>query len=86
MTNVSFLRPSNTIYIWDIGTQEMIYGPFSRHTGPVISITFSQDGKRVVSYSLDKLIRIWNVEEDEPALPVHHGAVSPFALEPRTSL
>ena len=32
------------------------------HTGPVVSVAFSQDGKRIVSGSHDRLVKIWNAE------------------------
>ena len=32
------------------------------HTGPVVAVAFSQDGKRVVSGSHDRLVKIWNAE------------------------
>ena len=34
----------------------------SGHTGPVVSVVFSQNGKRIVSGSHDRLIKIWNAE------------------------
>ena len=37
-------------------------GTLSGHTGWVFSAAFSPDGKRVVSGSEDKLVKIWNVE------------------------
>jgi WD40 repeat protein len=38
---------------------------FKGHTGPVTSVAFSPDGKRIVSGSADKTIRVWNVETYE---------------------
>ena len=32
------------------------------HSGAVYSVAFSSDGKRVVSGSKDRLVRIWNAE------------------------
>ena len=32
------------------------------HSGIVFSVTFSRDGKRVVSGSQDHLVKIWDIE------------------------
>jgi len=34
----------------------------SGHSGTVFWVAFSRDGNRVVSGSLDKLVKIWNTE------------------------
>ena len=36
--------------------------PVTGHTDKVSAVTFSPDGKRVVTGSHDKLVKIWNAE------------------------
>jgi WD40 repeat protein len=36
---------------------------FSGHTGPVLALAFSADGKQILSGSSDKSLRVWNVAE-----------------------
>jgi WD40 repeat protein len=58
-----------TIRVWNAMTGETVAGPFTGHTGPVISVAFSPDGQHVVSGSLDRTIRLSNVTigKTEPA-------------------
>ncbi len=52
--------------------------PFEGHTDAVFCASFSSDGRRVVSGSLDKTVRIWNSETHEQngeALLGHSGEV-----------
>ena len=39
---------------------------FSRHTGRVSSVTYSPDGRYIVSGSWDKTVRVWDAETGEP--------------------
>ncbi|OCH83642.1 hypothetical protein OBBRIDRAFT_528426 [Obba rivulosa] len=48
--------------MWDAETGQTVAGPFNGHTGCVECVAFSPDGKRAVSGSWDKTIRIWDVE------------------------
>ena len=68
--------------LWDIATgrQKMV---FSRQ-GAVASARFSPDGKRVVTSSWDKAVRIWNVETGLPErkLEGHASSVNDAAFSP----
>jgi WD40 repeat protein len=55
----------------------VVAGPFAGHTSFVTSVGFSPDGKRVVSGSLDKTIRIWDSEAGE-------AVTGPFRGQART--
>ena len=49
----------------ETGYEELVWNPecpVAGHTDEVISVDFSPDGKRFVSGSRDKLLKIWNTE------------------------
>lgn len=52
------------IYIWNAETNELVGNPLIGHTGPIISISFSPDDKKIISagYLYDFSIRIWDVK------------------------
>ena len=45
------------------------------HTGTVVSLSFSPDGKSVVSGSADKLVKIWDVEAGAEVRAAIEGAL-----------
>ena len=47
--------------MWDAAICAAVGNPLMGHTGPVFSVAFSADGKRIVSGSLDKTIQVWDV-------------------------
>ena len=54
----------DTIYIWNSSTgalKRTLYG----HTGPIRSVRFSPDGKRIISAADDYAIRIWDVDNED---------------------
>ncbi|KAJ6503859.1 hypothetical protein C8R45DRAFT_1185879 [Mycena sanguinolenta] len=55
------------IEIWDSQTGELVLGPLAGHTKPVTSVAFSDDGQRLVSGSIDRSVRVWNVGRGDGA-------------------
>jgi WD40 repeat protein len=53
-------RAETTVRIWDAQSGKEIT-VLKGHTAPVVGATFSGDGKRVVTASLDGTARIWDV-------------------------
>ena len=57
--------PCRTIYVWNLRTGEEVF-QLSGHTRDVTSLSFSDDGKKLVSASADATVRLWDVEEGIP--------------------
>ncbi|KAI8340147.1 WD40-repeat-containing domain protein [Chlamydoabsidia padenii] len=53
----------NNIKIWDGLSGELLW-TLTGHTLGVISVSFSSDGKRLVSSSIDSTLRVWNMEDE----------------------
>jgi WD40 repeat protein len=47
--------------VWDVESGDTLFGPFRGHTKKVNSVTFSPNGKYIVSGSDDKTIRVWDI-------------------------
>ena len=63
-------------------TWSVVQGELRGHSDNVQSVGFSPDGKRIVSGSLDKTIRLWEAETGEPLrapLKGHQRPVSSVA-------
>ena len=42
--------------VWDAVTGKVVAGPFKGHTDIVVSVSFSPDGKKIVSGSCDNTV------------------------------
>ena len=66
-------------------TWSAVQGELRGHSDFVWSVGFSPDGKRIVSGSLDKTIRLWDAETGEPLrapLEGHQHSVTSVAFSP----
>lgn len=52
---------AGTVRLWDMATEQEPL-TFKGHEGPVLSLTFTGDGKRLASGSLDTSAKVWDVE------------------------
>ncbi|KIO00158.1 hypothetical protein M404DRAFT_101993, partial [Pisolithus tinctorius Marx 270] len=52
-----------TVRVWDVEGGVQIGSPLEGHTFYVTSVAFSPDGKRIVSGSWDKAVRVWENEK-----------------------
>ena len=52
-------RPG-TLRLWDIQNQKLVR-EFAGHTREVTYVSFSSDGKRLVSSSFDRTVRVWDI-------------------------
>jgi WD40 repeat protein len=73
-----------TVQVWDMTTGREAF-TFRGHTGRVSSLTFSPDGRRLVSGGEDKLIKIWDIHltgQGALTLTGHTSRVNSLAFSP----
>jgi len=57
-----------------------------RHSGPVLSVRFSPDGKRIVSGSDDDTVKVWDAQTGQETFTLkgHSGSVYSVSFSPDT--
>jgi WD40 repeat protein/tetratricopeptide (TPR) repeat protein len=73
----------NSIILWETATNEQRGQPLTGHRGLVRSLTFSRDGKFLISGSEDRTVLLWDLDSHDPVDPPltgHKGAVFSVAL------
>lgn len=53
---------NQTVIIWHADSGKILWGPLEGHTEDIYALSFSADGKMVVSGSDDRSVRIWSAE------------------------
>ncbi|KAG2066989.1 WD40 repeat-like protein, partial [Suillus decipiens] len=74
-----------TVRLWDTVTGQPLGESLRGHTGEVWSVSFSPDGTRIVSGSLDKTVRLWDAATGQPLgepLQGHTGGVLSVSFSP----
>jgi WD40 repeat protein/serine/threonine protein kinase len=75
--------PKSLLTLWDLETGKRVC-VFDGHTGTVTSVALSADGRRALSGSADKSVRVWDVERGKELqrLDGHTGEVSAVVFSP----
>ena len=73
----------NTVRLWDTATGACVR-KLEGHSGWVLSVCFSPDGRRLASSSLDNTVRLWNMETGAcvKTLEGHGGSVRSVCFSP----
>jgi WD40 repeat protein len=60
-----------TVRLWEVSTGRSLSEPLKWHEFNVNAVTFSPDGRRIVSGSEDSKICIWDGATDQPVFVCH---------------
>lgn len=76
------LSQKNNLYVWNYQTQAVIFQ--QNHPGVVSSISFSPDGRTLVSASNEQVVRIWDISlgKQLAELKGHRSSVRVVAVSP----
>ena len=71
------------VYIWDVVQGGLVYS-FTAHYAPVWYVTFSPNGERLATASVDGTAKVWDTSTGEELLTLagHSGLVSVVAFSP----
>jgi WD40 repeat protein len=61
------------VVLWDVSTGAK-HGALHSHTGPVLAVAFSPNGKLLASSSKDRSVRLWQLDNKNEAWAVLQGA------------
>ncbi|KAG2123537.1 WD40-repeat-containing domain protein [Suillus cothurnatus] len=76
---------NQTIQVWDMKSGKAVCAPFQGHTGDVLSVAISPDGKHIVSGSSDQTIRVWDLEFQTWHQPFEESVIC-FSTNPTHAL
>ena len=65
-----------TRQLWDLSGPTPVATVLEGHRGPVTSVAFSPDGKRVVTGSGDNTARVWDTPPVEDLIPLARAALT----------
>jgi WD40 repeat protein len=64
--------------VWKVGDDQELL-TIQGHAGPVVNVSFSPDGRRLLSSSLDRTVKLWDTETGREVLTLRAHA-APLAV------
>jgi WD40 repeat protein len=74
----TYTYEGNRVGLWEADTCRLV-GTLAGHKGPVLSVAFSADGRRLASGGFDSLIKVWDVASRDCLLTLSGHADEVFA-------